>query len=338
MAWTTVFAAIACFLPRSEAFLAAGPAARTVDREVPTAAARRCATSIRTCPTRVGCKAGATSTRLSMSSSEILEGDTVVIVGASGGIGRLVTQSLASTGKYKVRGLVRNLEKAKEALSPSAGGGGLEIELQQGDILDETSLGEAMKGAACVVACTGTTAFPSMRWSGGNTPDAVDNLAVGNMLRAAAGSGSLKRFVLLSSVGVTRADKFPFVILNAFGVLDAKAKGEAAVRKAAEEGGFSYSIVRPGQIKGDPFLSYSEAGTKVVAGDDPAKDAKASKSRMVSLQQGDSEAGDVNPSSVAEAFTQAVGQAAAAGKSYTVVNTPGDAPTQETWDTLFAKL
>lgn len=43
--------------------------------------------------------------------------------------------------------------------------------------------------------------------------------------------GSLKRFVLLSSVGVTRADKFPFVILNAFGVLDAKAKGEAAVRK-----------------------------------------------------------------------------------------------------------
>lgn len=59
-----------------------------------------------------------------------------------------VAASLASTGKYRVRGLVRNLEKAKEALS-SAGGDGdgddLEIELQQGDILDETSLGAAMK-------------------------------------------------------------------------------------------------------------------------------------------------------------------------------------------------
>lgn len=51
-------------------------------------------------------------------------------------------------------------------------------------------------------------------------------------LRLFFGSGgNLKRFVLLSSVGVTRADKFPFVILNAFGVLDAKAKGEAAVRQ-----------------------------------------------------------------------------------------------------------
>lgn len=52
--------------------------------------------------------------------------------------------SLASTGKYEVKGLVRNLEKAKEALLSSAGGG-LEIELEQGDILDESSLVAAMK-------------------------------------------------------------------------------------------------------------------------------------------------------------------------------------------------
>lgn len=32
-------------------------------------------------------------------------------------------------------------------------------------------------------------------------------------------------------MGVTRGDKFPFSILNAFGVLDAKAKGEARVRR-----------------------------------------------------------------------------------------------------------
>lgn len=45
-----------------------------------------------------------------------------------------------------MKGLVRNLEKAKEALSsPGGGGDDLEIELEQGDILDETSLGAAMK-------------------------------------------------------------------------------------------------------------------------------------------------------------------------------------------------
>ncbi|CAM9621070.1 unnamed protein product [Pylaiella littoralis] len=274
---------------------------------------------------------GVSTSMLAMSAG-VSKGDTVVVVGASGGIGRLVAQSLASTGKYKVKGLVRNLEKAKEALSSV--GDGLEIELEQGNILDEGSLGKAMKGASCVVACTGTTAFPSKRWSGGNTPDAVDNLAVGNMLRAAAAGGSLKRFVLLSSVGVTRANSFPFVILNAFGVLDAKAKGEAAVIKAAEEGGFSYSIVRPGQIKGEPFLVYSKDGPAL----SPDAPEKGSAKRMVSLQQGDTEAGDVNPSSVAEAFTQTVGQAAAAGKGYTVINSPGDAPSQETWDGLFADL
>ncbi|CAM9142102.1 unnamed protein product, partial [Laminaria digitata] len=169
------------------------------------------------------------------------------------------------------------------------------------------------KNAACVVACTGTTAFPSARWSSGNTPDAVDNVAVGNMLRAAAApsnhpdGGKLKRFVLLSSVGVERADKFPFVILNAFGVLDAKAKGEEAVRRAADEGGFSFSIVRPGQIKGEPFASYSANGGSSTPAGTEGPSGKAPK-RMVSLRQGDEEAGDVNPSSVAAVFTQVGGR------------------------------
>ncbi len=53
--------------------------------------------------------------------------------------------SLASTGKYKVRGLVRNVEKAKEALGLASADDGLEIELMQGNISDETSLSSAMK-------------------------------------------------------------------------------------------------------------------------------------------------------------------------------------------------
>lgn len=61
--------------------------------------------------------------------------------------------SLATTGKYRVRGLVRSIEKAKEALGEDTG---LEIELQQGDISDEKSLAEAMK--ASENRCSHTTA------------------------------------------------------------------------------------------------------------------------------------------------------------------------------------
>ena len=50
--------------------------------------------------------------------------------------------SLASTGKYKVKALVRNLEKAKEVL---AEGLGPNLELVQGNIVDEDSLNAAME-------------------------------------------------------------------------------------------------------------------------------------------------------------------------------------------------
>lgn len=76
--------------------------------------------------------------------------------------------------------------------------------------------------------------------------------------------------------------------------------------RAAEEGGFSFSIVRPGQIKGDPFSSYSASGVKSTAAGTEGASGKAPK-RMVSLRQGDEEAGDVNPSSVAAVFTQVGG-------------------------------
>ncbi len=71
--------------------------------------------------------------------------------------------------------------------------------------------------------------------------------------------------------------------------------------RAAEEGGFSYSIVRPGRIQGEPFLTYSKAKGAILSPDAPEK---GSAKRMVSVKQGDTEAGDVNPSSVAGAFTQ----------------------------------
>jgi len=70
-----------------------------------------------------------------------------------------------------------------------------------------------------------------------------------------------KRVIMLSSIGVQRRDQMPFPILNACGVLDAKARGEAAIQKAAAENGFSYTIVRPGQLFGGPYTNNYYLGT-----------------------------------------------------------------------------
>lgn len=56
-------------------------------------------------------------------------------------------RSLAATGRYKVRGLVRNLEKAGASFSGIDG-----VELQEGNIKDEASLGAAMKVRKSVLA------------------------------------------------------------------------------------------------------------------------------------------------------------------------------------------
>ena len=55
---------------------------------------------------------------------------------------------------------------------------------------------------------------------------------------------------------------FAQVILNAAGVLDAKSKGEEAVRQANQDGWLqSYAIVRPGQLIGGPYDNNYYLGT-----------------------------------------------------------------------------
>jgi hypothetical protein len=137
----------------------------------------------------------------------------------------------------------------------------------------------ALRDANAIVICTGTTAFPTEAWSrsgqfsvtstvisalldskfdvpqallsldtqGLNTPNNVDNRANKLILDAwkKACKVKRKRAIMLSSIGVKRRESMPFPILNACGVLDAKAAGEQALQDAAVEGGFSYTILRP---------------------------------------------------------------------------------------------
>ena len=53
----------------------------------------------------------------------------------------------------------------------------------------------------------------------------------------------------------------PYPILNACGVLTAKASAEAAIKADAEKGGYAYTFVRPGQLFGGPYDNNVYLGT-----------------------------------------------------------------------------
>ena len=190
-------------------------------------------------------------------------GDTVAVLGASGNVGKLVALRLAEN--FKVRGVVRDASRVRGFLPP-------EVDLYEADLRAEDpvlELSEALKDVSCLVVCTGTTAFPTQAWSqsgrdgvavpvlkalvdarfsvsdaistltkdGYNTPQTVDeegNLRILKAWEAAAGARR-KHLVLLSSTGVQRRAEMPFPILNACGVLSAKAAAEAAIQADAAE-------------------------------------------------------------------------------------------------------
>ncbi|KAJ1625446.1 hypothetical protein T492DRAFT_1039757 [Pavlovales sp. CCMP2436] len=208
------------------------------------------------------------------------------VVGASGNVGKLVALRLSDT--HRVRAIVRDASRVASFLDRP------NIELIEAEVTGSDAgapggaLERALRGAGTVVACTGTTAFPTTAWStsgetevtpaflsallaakfdvraaiaaldaqGLNTPENVDNLGIRAVLCAweagASPASPRRRFVLMSSIGVTKRTGFPFSVLNACGVLDAKAAGEQAVMEGGRSGGYEYTIVRPGQLFGGP--------------------------------------------------------------------------------------
>jgi uncharacterized protein YbjT (DUF2867 family) len=58
--------------------------------------------------------------------------------------------------------------------------------------------------------------------------------------------------VLVSSIGVERTDQMPFLILNLFGVLKFKRKGEQTLMAS----GLPYTVLRPGRLTDGPYTSY----------------------------------------------------------------------------------
>lgn len=245
--------------------------------------------------------------------------DLILVAGATGGVGQLVVAKLLDKG-VSVRALTRNRDKAEKMFDRS-------VEVAVGDIRYPDTLASATRGVTHIICCTGTTAFPSLRWDFSNfqpknTPQEVDSEGVKNLVAAAP--QNLKRFVFVSSCGVLRKDSLPFNILNAFGVLDAKLQGEKAVMAS----GLPYTIIRPARLIDGPYTSY-DLNTLVRAKTDGKKG--------VVIAAGDSLNGETSRIDVANVCLLCLDYDVTVNKALTIVNS-GERPSAVNWEQLFAGI
>jgi len=296
----------------------------------------------------------------SSSSAALQPGDTIAVIGASGNVGKLVTLRLSDT--YNVNGVVRSTSPELEQFFEGRDDRitlyetDLLEELENGGGGISNALTPALQNANAIVICTGTTAFPTEAWSksgefsvtgevlqalasnkfsirdaiqdldalGLNTPNNVDDRANALVLDTweSVCKTRKKRVILLSSIGVQRRTAMPFPILNACGVLDAKAAAEEGLIAAAERLGFSYTIVRPGQLFGGPYDNNYYLGTLFQLD----KDAKT---QDVEVGLGDELLGDTLRSTLAEITAMVCEGDCARDVDFAAVNVKGDVPTAE---------
>ncbi|MBD2209459.1 SDR family oxidoreductase [Calothrix sp. FACHB-156] len=261
----------------------------------------------------------------------------VLVAGATGGVGQLVVGELLEKG-LSVRVLTRNAEKAQKMFNN-------QVEIAVGDIRDAVTLPDAVQNVTHIICSSGTTAFPSGRWNidpnpsllewaqlltdrkhlearAKNSPLKVDAIGVSNLVAAAP--HNLQRFVFTSSCGILRKNQFPFNVLNAFGILDAKQKGEEAIINS----GLPYTIIRPGRLIDGPYTSY-DLNTLL--------QAKTQGKLGVILGQGDKLVGDASRIDVAKACVESIFYPTTEGKVFELAN-QGQRPPVIDWEKLFSQL
>ncbi len=252
-------------------------------------------------------------------------GSTVLVAGATGGVGQLVAAKLLERG-YTVKALSRSREKTKTLLGDAP-----HLEVIYGDMREPNTLAEAMTQVDAVCCCTGTTAFPSKRWDGGNTPEQTDYVGVKHLIDAAAAasssSGGLKRFILTTSAGVDRSNQFPFIILNAFGVLKYKKMAEDVLRSS----GLPYTILRPNRLTDGPYTSY-DLNTLLQGVSGERQD--------IQLTLEDDQVGETSRIAVAEAIVQCLTAPETTNTVFSIGSRPGQGPGQDpkAWHHLFSKI
>ena len=168
-------------------------------------------------------------------------------------------------------------------------------------------------------------ALAALDAQGLNTPNNVDAQATAYLMQVwdAVCTVRQKRIIMLSSIGVQRRTSMPFPILNACGVLDAKAAGEAAIQQAATAQNYAYTIVRPGQLFGGPYDNNYYLGTLFQLDKDVT-------TQNIQVAPGDTLLGDTLRSTLAEITAQVCEQDTCRDVEFAVINTKGERPSTET--------
>ena len=152
-----------------------------------------------------------------------------LVTGGAGVVGKALCRELLQRGVC-----VRVLTLPGDALASTLPS---DVEVFYGDVTDPASLVPAFKGVdvvyhlAAILLSTREGTFD--RINAGGTRNVVD----------AAISAGVKRFLYVSSISVT------YPVLTEYG--SSKLKGESLVKRAGEEHGLSWTIVRPTLVIGD---------------------------------------------------------------------------------------
>ncbi|MDR5752431.1 MULTISPECIES: SDR family oxidoreductase [unclassified Caballeronia] len=221
-----------------------------------------------------------------LNSAMVLPPATVLVVGATGSIGRLVVAEALRLG-YAVRALIRDEAKARRVLPP-------ETQLIVGEVTSQDGLTSAVEAVDAVVFTLGAG---SMR---GELAEAVDYGGVRNVLMAL---GHHKpRIALMTAIGVTKRED-PH--LGPLGAHDWKRRSERLVRAS----GCVYTIVRPGWFD---YNEHDQQRLVLLQGD--TRWASDSSDGVVSRQQ------------VADVLVHSLSTSAAAFKTVELVAERGHAP------------
>lgn len=274
------------------------------------------------------------STNPSSSKNSLTAGDTILVFGGTGGVGQLVTKKLTTQG-YSLRVAARDTQRADETLDDDSIDT-VALDLTSADF-QPNDLENALDGVSAVVISLGTTAFPTKKWKDGNTPQAIDREAVTAIANACSNVESLKKVVLLTSVGVNRIKEMPFLFLNLFGVLDCKRDGEDAVIAASQGGGdegstssgFDYVVIRPGRLVGGPYTNLDVAKLLQIEG---------GAENGVSVASGDQLLGDCKRDALAEAVVQCLQNDESKNVDFSIISNEEAALTTEQWTEKFIAL
>ena len=175
----------------------------------------------------------------------LTDSDLILVTGATGLVGSHVAEQARQRG-YKVRAIVRQPSRCSDLANWG-------VEVVAGDMTNRDSLVSAAKGATVIVHCAAKVGD----WGPTDDYRTINVHGLRDLLDAAESSGSLQRFVHISSLGVYPAcdhfgtDEFtPVSTTGIDGYTLTKVEAENLVRDHISDRKLPAVILRPGFIYG----------------------------------------------------------------------------------------